>query len=372
VPLLAGGRVTGKIGRYTVGMIDILTDVDNEIPKTHFSVLRVSRDIFQRSRIGFMFTNRANIGEEQNQAYGVDANIWLSNILEFQSFYAQTRWRDSGINGRAWKLGLDFTKDHWGWFASHVLIDKDFDPAVGFVLRRDIRRTNLAFRVSPQPNGRLLRRTDIRQNFNHLTTIGGHLQDWDYGITFINELSNGDRVNIGYNHYFERLDQEFNFRSEIQIPIGDYHNNQLSASYNSSAKRKLTVSANLLWREFYSGSLINWGGGFGFSPNKNLSFSVRYDRNEIDLPQGNLNTNLLGMRLNVAFSTDLFLNSLVQYNSQTNEFSTNMRLNFIHSPGSDLFVVFNESRGREGEKFFDGLPAKNREIILKFTRLFRI
>ncbi len=372
VPLLAGGRVTGKVGRYTVGLIEILTDEESSIPKAHFSVMRLSRDIFQRSRIGFMFTNRANIGEEQNQAYGVDANIWLSNILEFQSFYAQTHWSGSGIKGRAWKLGLDFTKNHWGWFASHVLIDKNFDPGVGFVLRKDIRRTNLAFRVSPQPNGRLLRRTDIRQNFMHLTTKSGRLQDWNYGFVFLNELSNGDRVNIGYSHFFERLDQEFNFRSEIQIPIGDYHNNQVNVSYNSSAKRKLTASANLLWREFYSGDLFNWGGGISFSPNRHLSFSISYDRNGIDLPQGNLSTNLLRMRLNVAFSTDLFLNSLVQYNSQTNEFTTNMRLNFIHSPGSDLFVVFNESRGREGEKFFEGLPARNRELILKFTRLFRI
>jgi hypothetical protein len=52
--------------------------------------------------------------------------------------------------------------------------------------------------------------------------------------------------------------------------------------------------------------------------------------------------------------------------------STNVRLNFIHSPGSDLFVVYNESRGREGDEFFDGLPTRNRELIVKFTRLLRL
>jgi hypothetical protein len=372
VPLMAGGRITGKVGKYAIGLLNILTDEKSNVRKSHFSVVRLSRDIFQRSRIGLMFTNRADIGADQNRAYGADANIWLNNNLEFQSFLAQTYSRESGSTDQAWKVGFDFTKDHWGWFASHVQIDENFDPAVGFVLRRGIRRTWLTFRVSPQPNGRLLRRTDIRQTFQHITTREGRLQDWNYGFVFMNELSSGDAIDIGYTHSFERLDQRFDFRSEIQIPIGDYHSNEFNASFFSSAKRRITGLANVVWREFYSGDLLNWGGAFGFAPNRHVSLSATFDRNEIDLSQGRLSTNLFGLRFNVAFSTDLFLNSFIQYNSETNEFSTNMRLNFIHTPGSDLFVVFNESRGREGERFFDGLPARNRELIVKFTRLFRI
>ncbi|MFQ5754382.1 MAG: DUF5916 domain-containing protein, partial [bacterium] len=372
VPILAGGGMTGKVGNFNIGLLDILTDEKSSFPKSHFSVVRVSKDVFQRSKIGIMFTNRADLGQSQNQAYGVDANIWLSNVLEFQSFFSQTHTSGTRNTDRAWKIGLDFTKDHWGWFAAHMFIDKNFDPAVGFVLRRDIHRTNMAFRVSPQPNGRFLRRTDIRQNFVHITNKDGRLQDWEYGITFMNELSNGDKINIGYRRIFERLDKPFDFRADIQIPIGDYQNNQVNANFQSSAKRKYTGTVSFLWQDFYSGTRLNWGGGFGFAPNQHLSLAFSYDRNEIDLTQGTLNTDLLELRLNLAFTTHLFLNTLVQYNSETNEFSTNMRLNFIHSPGSDLFIVFNESRGRQGEKFFDGLPARSRELILKFTRLLRI
>ncbi|RIK58186.1 hypothetical protein DCC62_29555, partial [candidate division KSB1 bacterium] len=138
VPLLAGGRLTGKVGKYEIGALDILTDETADFPRSHFSVVRLNRDVFQRSKIGVMFTNRANIGENNQQAYGVDANLWLSSPLVFQSFAAQSRASD-GPTANAWKLGLDFTKDHWGWFASHMFIDKDFNPPVGFVLRPDIR-----------------------------------------------------------------------------------------------------------------------------------------------------------------------------------------------------------------------------------------
>lgn len=372
VPILAGGRVTGKVGNFSIGLLDILTEEENGLAKSHFSVVRVSRDVFQRSRIGLIFTSRANIGQNQKRAYGLDANIWVSNVLEFQSFFAQTNTSGTGNTERAWNIGFDFTKDHWGWFASHLFIDKNFDPAVGFVLRKDIHRSKFAFRVSPQPNGRLLRRTDIRQSLTHIANKDGRLQDWRYGIRFMNELSSGDFIDFGYARIFERLDHEFSFRPNIQIPIGDYNNNEVEVSIRSSAKRKFTGSAFILWREFYSGDLLNWGGGFGFVPNPHLSLEFHYDRNEVNLPQGKLNTDLLAIRVNVAFTTHLFLNTLIQYNSETNEFSTNMRLNFIHSPGSDLFLVFNESRGREGENFFDGLPARNREIIMKLTRFLRL
>jgi hypothetical protein len=373
VPIIAGGRLTGKVGKFEIGALDILTDEQNNFPKSNFSVLRLNRDVSQRSKIGAMFTNRANLGHNSQQAYGVDANLWLSNPMVFQSFAAQSR-ASNGPTANAWKLGLDFTKDHWGWFASHMFIDENFKPPVGFVLRPDIRRTFLTFRVSPQPNGRLLRRSNIFQTFTHITNAGGRLQDWDYRLTLFNELSSGDQLNFSYGRIFERLDKVFPFRPDrgINIPAGDYRTHLLNADFQSSAKRKLTASANVFWREFYDGELLNWGGGFGYSPNAHLSFRLNYDRNEVDLPQGRLNTDLLALRFNWALSTRLFLNTLIQYNSETNELSTNLRFDFIHSPGSDLFFVFNESRGREGEDWRDGLPARHREFIIKFTRLFRI
>ncbi|MFQ5652416.1 MAG: DUF5916 domain-containing protein [bacterium] len=371
-PIIAGGRLTGKVGRFDLGLIDVVTEEKNGFPKTHFSVARISRDLFQRSRVGLIVTNRANVGQDQNRAYGIDANIWLSNVLEFQSFFAQTHAAGSGNTDRAWKLGLDFTKDHLGGFASHLFIDQNFDPALGFVLRRNIRQTTLAFRVSPQPNGKFLRRTDIRQNLVHILNKDGELTDWTYGLSFNNELSSGDFITLQYSHIFVSLPDTFRFRSDIRIAPADFGNNQVSASFQSSAKRKVTASANMGWREFFSGELFNWGAGVAYVPSPHFSVAFEYGRNEVRLPEGKLNTDLFELRMNLMFTTRLFLNGLMQYNSETNDFSTNLRLNFIHSAGSDLFLVFNEERGRPGATFFDGLPARNREFILKFTQLLRI
>jgi len=96
VPIIAGGRLTGKIGKFNIGALDILTDNTQAGPKSHFTVARVTRDVFQRSRVGAIFTNRANIGRDHQQAYGVDADIWLSNPMVFQTFLAQVRASANG------------------------------------------------------------------------------------------------------------------------------------------------------------------------------------------------------------------------------------------------------------------------------------
>lgn len=365
VPIIAGGRLTGKVGNYELGLLDMLTDEKSGAPQSHFSVVRVNRDVAQRSKVGLIFTNRVNHGRGHQQAYGADANLWLSNPLVFQSFFAQTH--DSrGATKTAWKLGLDFTKDHWGWFASHMAIDSAFAPGVGFVLRSNIRRSFATFRVSPQPNGSFLRRTNIFQNFSHLTNIDGRVQDWDYRLTFINELANGDNLVFGYGRLFERLGASFQFPSGLRINAGDYYSNLFEANYESSAKRKFVAFGSAYWQEFYGGELRSWAGGFGYTPNAHWAVRANYRRT-----LGELETDLFALRVNYAHNTRLFINTLVQYNSETNELSTNLRLNFIHSPGSDLFLVYNDSRGREGEDFSDGLPSRNREVILKFTKLLR-
>ena len=72
-------------------------------------------------------------------------------------------------------------------------------------------------------------------------------------------------------------------------------------------------------------------------------------------------------RLGYAFSTKLTTNALIQYNSLDNSFSTNVRLNFIHRPGSDFFVVLTEERGEE-DRLWD---LTDRGLALKLTYLMR-
>ncbi len=88
--------------------------------------------------------------------------------------------------------------------------------------------------------------------------------------------------------------------------------------------------------------------------------------NQVELPGAPFNTTVVSTRWNMNFTTNLFLRAFVQWNSDTKQFLTNARLNFIHTPGSDLFIVYNETR--DGYEL--GYGPKRRTLAVKFTYLF--
>ena len=85
------------------------------------------------------------------------------------------------------------------------------------------------------------------------------------------------------------------------------------------------------------------------------------------IPTGEFTANLLSLRGTYSFSTRLSTNLLVQYNSLDDEFSSNLRVNFMHRPGSDLFLVFTEERGSDEDLW----RVSDRAMVMKLTYLKR-
>ena len=85
--------------------------------------------------------------------------------------------------------------------------------------------------------------------------------------------------------------------------------------------------------------------------------------NDIDLPAGSYVSKLVTSRLNYNFNTRMFVNALLQYNTDTRQWSSNVRFNFIHRPLSDFFLVYNERRLEGSGDLID------RAIIAKMTYL---
>jgi hypothetical protein len=72
----------------------------------------------------------------------------------------------------------------------------------------------------------------------------------------------------------------------------------------------------------------------------------------------------MSLRVDGSFSTRMFVNAYIQYNSLTRQVFTNLRYDFIHHPLSDIFIVFNETRSTGGNR----TPA-SRALVLKVTHL---
>lgn len=170
VPILGGARATGRAGAFTVGAVNIQTKRDDRggTPSTNCSVLRLSRDILQRSSIGAIVVNRSVALNERgaNQTYGLDGVFSFFQNLQVNTFMAQTR--TPGLTGDAgsYRAQLDYNADRYGVVLEQLSVGRNFNPEVGYVRRKDFRRNNAEFRFSPRP-----RRSKVVRKYNYEGSI---------------------------------------------------------------------------------------------------------------------------------------------------------------------------------------------------------
>jgi hypothetical protein len=157
IPILGGGRLTGKAGKFGIGMLNIQTGHDSRssAPSTNFTVLRLKRDVLRRSNVGAVFTNRSTAasGVGANQAAGVDAAFSLGQDLYVSGYAARTQTPGKSGRNASYQARLDYAADRYGVQLDHVLVGSNFTPEVGFLRRSDFRRTFPSLRFSPRPKG---------------------------------------------------------------------------------------------------------------------------------------------------------------------------------------------------------------------------
>jgi hypothetical protein len=366
VPILGGAKLTGKEGRWTLGFLDVVTDESEVSPTANFGVGRVLYDVGSRSSVGAIATHRAGAGGAGAGAVGVDAHLQMSQKMAFDAFAAGTDAPGSRGETAAYRTALDFTADQWGWFLQQMYVGAGFEPPVGFVLRDDVNRQLATFRVTPRPAALGLRRVDLRLFAEIFSSGGWRIRDRDYRFSVTPQFDSGDGFELAVSDNFQRLVEPFVLSEAVFFPAGDYSNTSYGTSVFTSGNRPVSGRLYANRFGFFSGRNVNLGAGVTLAASRNLSVEASWDHNDIESPDGDLTTDLATLRVNYAFSTRLFTNALLQYDSVADELEANVRLNLIHSAGSDLFIVLNERRGEPGDLF----EAKNRALVVKFTKLF--
>jgi hypothetical protein len=374
VPLLAGGRLTGRVGRYSIGAIDIATrDTPNAgAPATNFSVLRLRRDVLRRSSVGVLATRRsmAQNGIGSNDAYGVDGTFAFFANLSFNTYWAKTQTQGRGGRDTSYRAQMEYVGDRYGVQVDRLVVGDSFNPEVGFLRRGNIRESVGQFRFSPRPKSiASVRKFSGIGTFTYIEDGSGWLQSRNADGEFAIELHNSDRFSVGVTDNFERLTQPFAVPPSARIPVGGYDFITARVGYTFGQQRP--VSGNLLIEhgEFYDGGRT----GVGFSRTRvnltpRFSLEPTVSINWLDLPDGSFTTTLVGSRVTYTMTPLMFASALVQYNSTTRRTSANVRLRWEYRPGSELFVVYNEERDTLAAGSRD---LQNRAFIIKVSRLFR-
>ena len=375
VPVLGGGRVTGKLGDFGVGALAIRTGGNNAAgaPETDFSVLRLKRDILNRSTVGVMGTYRSHTasGLGHNFAYGMDARFGFFENLTIQSYAAWTQNELEDGTGMSYLGQLEYNGDRYGLKTERLVVGDGFDPGIGFLRRRDFQRNYAEARFSPRPHSiSWLRQIGWTGSIDYTTDNVGTLETRILQLRTEVELENGDRLNVDAARNHEVLSEEFVLDADegIGVGVGPYDFDHLRVAYQAGPQRP--ISGNFAFQQggFFSGTRREavWRGRVEVTTR--FSLEPTLSMNWIDLPTGEYDTNLIASRINYTLSPRSFLAAFLQYNTAANNLSTNVRFRWEYEPGSDLYVVYNSLR----DTLAPGYPELNTQsFIVKFTRLFR-
>ncbi len=373
VPIRAGGRLTGKAGPYSIGVLNVQTEQAGDAAATSFSVARVKRDILRRSAVGALFTGRSVSldGVGSNEVYGVDGLFSFYDNLNVTTWLAESRLPGvSGDDATSYQAKLDYRGDRWGFLAERLGVGADFRPEVGFVRRDDFRRNFVEGRFSPRPLSIASIRKFLFQGSLDYTTDGAGLLETRvrqglFGI----EFENGDLFFAGATDSYELLKTSFPMTPAITIPAGAYRFSNTRVVYAPGQQRAVSGGLSFDHGGFFGGERTGVGYTFGrvyLSSQLNVEPSLSF--NWLTLPSGDFRTDLVSVRTTYTLTPRMFVAALVQYNSTLDSLGTNLRFRWEYQPGSELFVVYTDERDTLDPR---GPFIENRAFVVKATRLLR-
>ena len=340
MPIVGGGRLTGKVGRFSIGALNMQTDdaPDANALATNFTVMRVSGDILRRSRVGAIFTRRSVSLDRngENDVYGADASFSFYDNVTINGYYARTRTYGRVGDDASYQGQFTYDADLFGLQAEHLLVGRNFNPEVGFLRRLDFRRTFVAGHYRPRPRGiEAVRQFTFGGSVDYIENGRRDLETRGIGGKFITEFENSDRITVDLLRSYETARRAVPDRHATwRFPSGATSSRTSSCSYFMGQQRRVSGTAFVQQGTFFGGDLTGFGyrqGRIGLTPQMSVEPTVQINR--INLPQGAFTATVATTRATYTFTSRMFLSALVQYNSAIEQMGTNVRFRWEYTPG---------------------------------------
>ncbi|MDX1702368.1 MAG: DUF5916 domain-containing protein, partial [Melioribacteraceae bacterium] len=375
VPLIGGVKLTGRSSSYDIGFLNMLADEtsyinDDEsvsIPRTNFSVLRMQKDLGNNSTLGMIGLNKESLDDnDYNRVLGIDANIFLNDHTQVGAFIAKSFSDDMKGNDYVFNGDFLYLDDFWLAYAAQNSIQENFSSEMGFVPRTGIRRTQLNVGISPRPGILNIRKITFFNNLNYFANQDNKLETRFNLIGIFTVLNNGANVFLGHANNYERLTEDFEIYEDVIIPQDIYKFNNFWGEFRSDQSKIISGKLGTNFGDFFDGDIFSYSLGLNLKLGSRFTAEVEYNRNNVKLPVGNFIATIMSTRFIYTFSPKLFVKAFIQWNSDTETVIGNFLLNLIHTPGGDLYLVYNEELEKGRSKF----NTINRSVLVKFTHLF--
>jgi hypothetical protein len=375
VPLIGGGKLTGKVGPYSVGVMNITTDAaevggSRRIDGANYTAVRVKRNILSKSSIGGILLNRENGVTDYNRSVGVDLGLMLGPSFTLIGLVAKTESPDVVLANRSGSdvaavADVSYRTGRFNTALQYADIGARFNPEMGFVTRTDVRATKAKAAWTPRPRWRGVRQMFLQGDVEYYENHDGRMESRSQQFSASVSRQDSSSVRFGASREYDFLSVPFT-TAGTQLPVGAYSWTSYSAGFNSNQAKRVYGSVSAEAGGYYNGDRQAIRAAVNFQVGRTLLFEPNYTKNWITLPgQPTYVTNTLNFRVSQSFSPDLFVKAFMQYNDERRTASFNLLFWYIYKPGSDLYIVYNE--GRETDLPDRWSRPRNRSLALKMT-----
>ena len=374
VPIGFGGRLAGRVGRYSIGALNIGTErlSSPDVAATNFSVLRVRRDVLQRSSIGALFTQRSvsRVAPGDNQVFGLDGNFTLSQNTTLGGYVAQSRTAGLARDAVSYRGNFNYSADRYGVQVDRTVVGDNFNPETGFLRRTQFRSSYGSLRFSPRPqrNG-TIRQYFYEANVDYVTNNQNQLESRGLTASARLDLQNSDTFALTYLRESELLRRPFAPASGITVPAGRHSFQHVRASWSPGQQHRLSGVLAVDVGQFYDGTRqtasmnarLGITNQFGVEPNISL--------NRLSRLGTNATVRVAGARATYTMTPRMFVAALVQHSSTSRSIATNLRFRWEYQPGSELFVVYSDAH--DTSDIVSPYLLQNRGLVVKINKLLR-
>jgi hypothetical protein len=384
VRIYGGARLTGRIGNWDLGFLDMQTEEYEDNPSENFGVLRMRRQVInQNSYIGGVFTSRLGMNGDQNFAYGLDGIFRL-----FGDDYLNVKWAqtyDSDIGNKMTSLDPSFILINWerrseegfAYNFNYTYSGCEFNPGIGFVRRGGVQgfNTQLLYGWIPGEKSPFFNYSVFVRADRYSRIEDGQLEGMSVEPGFEFNTKNNLHAEISLEYQEEGVGFEFPISDSISIAEGNYRFTGIQMRIGTSEAKMISLRGNINAGQFYDGNRYGFESETNFKFSSSFNISAGYEFNALRFPDratnNSLNIHSVNSRAEYMFSTKLSATILVQYVNTEDEMITNFRLRYNPREGNDFYLVFNDFRALTGDNEIPALPSYfNRTFMVKYTHTF--
>jgi hypothetical protein len=378
IDLEAGGKLTGRIGRFNIGALSVRQDglVGAGVPADNATVARISANLLAESSVGIIATEGNPGSTVDNSLEGVDflyrnSRLPGGKLVEVGAWTQESDTENETRDQRAHGVRYEMPNNSgWGGGVAYTKLGDGFDPGLGFLNRRGVKALEIETEYRHRPRDGYLRSILGGIEAERIEVLNGELQSQSVEYQLL-ALENrvGDSLSLQYEAEQEQLDAAFEIADGVVIPFGRYSFDNMRVSLETADQRKVWGFFAYQTGDFFDGEREEIAVSLNWRPSGRFRTGFGYEFNDIRLPGGSFVTRLASFQTDVSFSSKLSWVTRIQYDNVSELLGINLRLHWVPEAGREGFFVLNHDL--EDFDLDNRFRSAVSEAAVKFSYTFR-